>query len=265
MSAKKLLNLVVAFQFVALLVFSGGCSSTAIKNRTQKVAFQIGETEIHAEVTERGKSRLTMVNLHEDEKTSVQAGQIILQKYGGRLIRLVHSGQRRVVFSLNGKQYSFDPNRIFSDPGVRKTLESRGAIPEEAYKTVNQFAVRFIHYFALDKGRGIITLHNNGEGDLSIHTYEPGGEEADVTDQLSINLEADPDDFFYVTSPRFFEEAKKRRFNAVLQHNQLLRDDGSLSIFAGQHAISYINVEAQSGHFREQVRMLDFAVKRMMK
>lgn len=259
------LRLVLALLLAAPLISSLGCLSRPVKPLTesvfQNVAFQIGDTTIHAHMTRIGANNLTMLNLHEDEQTSVQAGRVMLLKYGGRLIQLVHSGQRRVVFSLNEKEYSFDPNRIFSETGVRKTLSGDAPIPEEAYAKVDQFAAEFVRTFALEKRQPLITLHNNGEGGLSIHSYQPGAEYEADTDKLFINPEADPDDFFYVTHRRFFNELKKLRFNVILQNNRILRDDGSLSVFAGRHKIPYLNAEAQMDHLDEQIRMLDEAVK----
>ena len=74
----------------------------------QRVAFQIGDTKIHAQVRQFGTNRLTLVNLHDDAQASVDAAVVVLEKQGGRLIELTHSGNRRVAFTLTGKEYSFD-------------------------------------------------------------------------------------------------------------------------------------------------------------
>ena len=63
--------------------------------RLEKVVFKIADTELRVDVTQVGTNSLTMVNLHEDERTSVQAARVIQEKYGGRLIQLVHAGVRR--------------------------------------------------------------------------------------------------------------------------------------------------------------------------
>jgi hypothetical protein len=231
----------------------------------QKISFQIGETKIHAQMRQFGTNPLTMVNVHDDEQASVDAAVVVLEKRGGRLVELTHSGKRRVVFALNGKEYSFDPNRIFSKAGVRLTLrredERNGAVPEEAHVAVDRFAAQFIRYFRLDKQKAFITLHNNGEGGLSIHTYEPGGDWAADTDELHVSSTVDPDDFYFVTNKRIYEELKQRDANVILQDNSIKRDDGSLSVFAGRHGIRYINVEAQPEHRDEQIRMIEIAVK----
>ena len=260
----------VAVLFVLALV---GCSSLKeapsrkpqIDLTLQKVAFQIGETKIHAQMRQFGKGDLTMVNLHDDENSCVEAGAKVLEKVGGRLIELTHSGERRVVFSLDGTRYSFDPNRIFSKAGVRKTVRNEinraATVPEKAFLAVDEFAAQFIRYFQLDKASEFITLHNNGDGGLSIHTYEPGGEWALDTDELNVSQTVDPDEFFFVTNKRIYDELKARDANVILQDNSIKRDDGSLSVFAGRHGIRYINVEAQPEHFDEQVRMIEIAAQ----
>ncbi len=249
------------FAFAGFVLADGKSKAPTVDFSLQRVAFQIGDTIVHAQVRQFGKGDLTMVNLHDDEQASVEAGVKVLEKIGGQLIELTHSGKRRVVFSIDGKEFSFDPNRIFSAAGVRKTVTGEGKVPEEAYAAVDRFAKQFIDYFGLGKKHSFITLHNNGDGGLSIHTYEAGGEWALDTDELNISGSADPDEFFFVTEKKIYDELKQQDFNVVLQDNSIKRDDGSLSVFAGRHGIRYINVEAEPEHSVEQVRMLEAAVK----
>lgn len=238
-----------------------------VKFTLQKVAFTIGETTIDAQVRQFGQSQLTMVNLHDDEQTSVDAAVAVLGKQGGRLVELAHTGKRRVVFSLDGNRYSFDPNRIFSEAGVRLTVrmenENHGAVPEGAHVVVSRFADQFVRHFRLDKQRALIALHNNGEGGLSIHSYAPGAEYEADTDELFVSSKIDPDDFYFVTDKRFFDELKQKNSNVILQDNSIRRDDGSLSVFAGRRGIPYINVEAQPEHLEEQTKMIEIAVELM--
>src|SRR6266498_5800182 len=108
--------------------------------RTMKVPFKIGNAIVTAEVFQRGRPVPTMINVHDDEKTSVAAGKIIIEQSGGRLIELSHGGQRLVTFSLGGQHCSFDPNRIFSDAGIRATLEKQSTWSEAAHCAVKRFA-----------------------------------------------------------------------------------------------------------------------------
>ena len=230
----------------------------------QRVAFKLGDSVVNAQVRQFGNGKQTLVNLHDDEQTSVDAAVQVLEKRGGRLIELTHSGKRRVVFTLNGKDYSFDPNRIFTPVGVRKTVQGENPIPEEAYRAVEQFGSQFIRYFKLNKQPALIALHNNGDADdFSIHSYEPGREYGPDTAELHIDAKADPDDFYFVTDKRLFDYFRNNHFNVMLQDNSIPRDDGSLSVFAGRHRIPYANVEAQPDHLQDQIRMIEAAMGAM--
>ena len=59
-----------------------------------------------------------------------------------------------------------------------------------------------------------------------------------------------------VTHPVLFDFLKKRKVNVVLQDNKTVRDDGSLSYYAGKHDILYANVETMRGEAKEQARIL---------
>ena len=68
-------------------------------------------------------SDVSFINLHDDENTSVEAANDFLSKYGGALLQLKHTGKRNFNFILNGQSFSFDPNRIFTEKGIKATLQ----------------------------------------------------------------------------------------------------------------------------------------------
>jgi hypothetical protein len=263
-SAPSLARAFVFMLLLGTLLFGAGCRrrpESKGEPAWKKVPFQIGETTIRAHVTKSGRNGLTMIALHEDEQTSVGAGRKVLERYGGRLIELVHSGDRRVAFSRDGQAYSFDPNRIFSESGVAATVRGNGVVGAEIHREVNRFAQEFVDYFRLRKERCLIALHNNGEGGLAITTYGPGGSGANDAEKVFSSPAIDPDNFFYVTDDRFFRFLADRGLNVVLQNNRTVQDDGSMSVFAGRYGIPYINVETQEGQLREQIEMLDAAIE----
>jgi len=224
-----------------------------------KVPFKIGNAIVTVEVFQRGKPVPTMINVHDDENTSVAAGKIIIEQSGGRLIELSHGGQRLVTFSLEGRRHSFDPNRIFSDAGIRATLEKQDAWSEAAHRAVKRFATQYLEHFALDREPAIIALHNNTEGALSVASYRPGGEHAATAKAVHIATARSPDDFFYVTDERFFDYLTHRDFNVALQNNTNVPDDGSLSVYFGRKGIPYVNIEAEMGHLNAQIEMVRVA------
>jgi hypothetical protein len=228
-----------------------------------KVPFKIGNAVVTAEIFQHGKPWPTMINVHDDENTSVAAGKIIIEQSGGRLIELSHGGKRLVSFNLNGEHFSFDPNRIFSDAGIRDTLEKQGTYSEAAHRTVKRFAKRFLEHFALDREPVVIALHNTVDGTYSIESYRPGAEHAAAAADLHISPNRSRFDFFYVTDQRIFDYLKHRDFNVILQDNAAVPDDGSLSVYFARKRIPYVNIEAELSHLNAQIEMVR-AVRKML-
>jgi hypothetical protein len=253
--AMKLANCVV---IGLTLVLASGCCAPQPRPPVN-VQFSIGNQVVTAEVFQRGAARPVMLNVHDDEDTSVAAGKIVIEQTGGRLIQFSHSGRGNIRFTLNGERYAFDPNRIFSDAGIRDTLKRQSSYSDAAHRAVKRFATQYFERFALDREPAIIALHNNSDKTLSIHSYETGGEHAAATKAVHIAPNRDPDDFFYVTDERFFDYLKARDFNVMLQDNANAPDDGSLSVYFGQKGIPYVNIEAEEGHLNAQIEMVRVA------
>src|SRR5688572_12683647 len=92
-----------------------------------------GETiNFHSSIYYPYSSAVSFINLHDDENTSVEAATDFLSRYGGSLLQLQHTGKRNFNFKLDGRSFSFDPNRIFTDKGIRSTLEKQGLYREAA-------------------------------------------------------------------------------------------------------------------------------------
>jgi len=251
-----------------LLAFMCGCTTRrhgqpltypARETPTMKVPFKIGNALVTAEVFQRGKPVPTMLNVHDDENTSVAAGKVVIEQTGGRLIELSHGGKRLVTFSLNGQRYSFDPNRIFSDDGIRNTLEKQSTCSEAGHRAVKRFATQYLEHFALHREPVIIALHNNTEGALSVESYRPGADYAKAAVAVHVAPSRSRDDFFYVTDQRFFDYLKQRDFNVVLQDNVNVPDDGSLSVYFARKGIPYVNIEAEISHLNAQIEMVRVA------
>jgi len=221
-----------------------------------KIPFKIGNTVVTAEVFQRGEATPTMLNVHDDENTSVAAGQVIIEQSGGRLIALSHSGKRHVRFQFDGSRYAFDPNRIFSDAGIRATLEAQSHYSEGAHQVVKRFAAQYLEHFALDREPVILALHNTVDGTYSVRSYLPGAEQAAAAAEVHVSGRRSQFDFFYGTDPRFFEALKQGSFNVILQDNIAAPDDGSLSVHFARKGIPYLNIEAEMGHLNAQIDMV---------
>lgn len=226
--------------------------------RTTEQVFELGSTKVRIVTHERGTG-YTFFSMHNDEEESIQAGIAMVQKYGGRLVELKHPGSRNISFKLDGKRFTFDPNRIFTEAGIGKILgKSRGDYPILAHMMLRNFAdalLRELHVQRL-KGNTLVALHNNSDGGgYSFDQYVSGSYARDAAD-FHENRGMDPDDLFFVTRRATFERLKAKDVNVVLQSRRPT-DDGSLSVFAARIGLDYINVEAEDGATKRQTRMLE--------
>ena len=197
------------------------------------------------------------VHVHEDENTSVQAATECIDSLGkGCFVTLKHGMGRNISFSIDNFKFTFDPNRIYSENGRKATLNRFGNLSDSSLFAVAHLANVFTSTY-IDSSRLVVALHNNtNDGGLTIQAYQKGGAfEADAA-QVFINPAQDPDDFYYTTSERAFTYFKNLGFNVLLQNNETATDDGSLSVYAGEKGIDYINIEAQHGKKDQQKKML---------
>jgi len=213
--------------------------------------YMVGETPVKIVTTRFGTGGHTLVALHENESTSVSAAKAVLRTKGGVLVELKHGGGRNLRFRHKGKTYTVDPNRIFTDAGIRKALA--GNYSEDGHQAVKGLANAILSRLSRSV---IVSLHNNTNGAYSIQSYSPGGQYARDATALHIVNANDPDNFFFVTSIRLFNALKGRGFSVALQ-SSAGTDDGSLSVYCLRQGIPYVNVEAQNGHVSEQKRMID--------
>jgi hypothetical protein len=196
-----------------------------------------------------------MVNMHDDERTSIDAAHYVLSKQGGTLIRIDNRNQRFIGFRLKDVFYQFDANRMFSEEGIRKSLEEKGAVSEKAVEEVREFAKKFLKLIP-DDLYCLVALHNNTDGNYSIDFYKPGGKYAGDASAYKTQKKQDPDDFFFTTDSFFYTSLAKAGYNSVLQDNVNATEDGSLSVYYGRKNKRYINCETQHGKFTQNVRML---------
>ena len=230
--------------------------------KESRYAYSWGNTKTEVVVTQFGDRKdIVMINLHDNETTSVEAAKSILQQTGGTLIRIDNSNKRLVSFVKNGRTYIFDPNRMFTKTGIKATLlQHSNQSSEAAIKMVYSFG-KFVRDKISEKNNTLIALHNNDEGRLSIDSYLPGGPyEKDVLTAYKATQQ-DPDNFFLTTSNDLYDKLKTENYNSVMQENKKAKDDGSLSIYYGRKNKSYVNVEAEIGKLKEQTTMIQTAVQ----
>lgn len=192
--------------------------------------------------------------LHDDENTGVEAMNTILKSQKSSFIELRASGTRLIPFRLNGRSYKFDPNRIFTPAGIRKTLANNGGTSPAAEKAVAELANRITGM--LEKFDTVIAVHNNRRG-YSLQDYLPGGTYAADAADVHWVKGTSPNDFYFVVERDDFEALKAKGINVVLQSAATVTDDGSLSVYCQQKGIRYLNCEAFDGHLSQQIFMLE--------
>lgn len=197
-----------------------------------------------------------MLNVHEDETTSVAAGKASIEQHGGRFIELVHSGGRLITFGLGGKNYTFDPNRIFSDNGIIETLKKHSAYSDGAHNEIKKFADAYLEQFQLDREPVIIALHNTLDGIFSVESFLSSGHLGGDAAAVHGSPRRNKFDFFFVTEKAFFDFLRARDFNVVLQDNANATDDGSLSVYFARKGIPYVNIEAEMSRLEAQIEMI---------
>ena len=208
---------------------------------------RLGDSSIVIKQQHHGKGK-AFIHLHQNETTALRAAKEVIRREGGSVLTLVHSGERNVVFCLQHKQYEFDPNRIFTDVGIKKSLLRFGRYTPAAHAVVKKLALKI--KTLLPKGK-IIAVHNNES--YSLRDYLPGHDLAHDVKALNVSTRVHSRNFYLVTKKYDYLRLKKLKFNSIWQALNP-RDDGSLSVYlAGRN---YINVEAGYDQLAVQIKML---------
>jgi len=221
----------------------------------------LGEKKIIIKIIRFGTNeRTVLINLHHNENTSLEAARGVLERTGGLLINIENDNERFISFLQNGRIFRFDPNRIFTDAGIKQDLEKQNDHSTAgAAKTIRKFA-RLIRSKIPSSANTIISLHNNDDGNLSVASYLPGNEYGREASLVHQGAGHDPDNFFFTTDAGLYRSLSRKGYNVVLQHNGRVTDDGSLSVYYGRKKKSYVNVEAETGKLEEQEGMLDVLI-----
>ena len=208
---------------------------------------QLGDETVLIQETKQGAGK-TFIHLHQNERTALKAALTVVHAQGGSVLTLTHHGARNIVFHLDKVRYEFDPNRIFSELGIKKTLTQFGSYSPHAHARVRQLANKI--KALLPKGK-LIAVHNNQS--YSLHDYYPGKPLARDALALHVNRALFYRNFYLVTQKNDYLRLKKLKYNSILQAVEP-QDDGSLSVYlAGR---SYVNVEAGHNQLSKQISML---------
>jgi hypothetical protein len=212
---------------------------------------KLGDTQVKIKVLRHVKKGKTFIHLHQNEVTALEAAKFYVAREGGAVITLKHSGQRNIVFYLKGMRYEFDPNRIFTDRGIIRTLKQFGSYSRPAHLEVKKFASKILMLLPADK---IIAVHNNKT--FSMKDYLPKHSLAHDAKAIHYLPKTSSRNFYMVTQRKDYNRLKKLHFNVVLQADHA-QDDGSLSYYLSKK--KYINIECGYGELSAQMKMLGYA------
>lgn len=218
--------------------------------RSATYPVMLGNTKVIIRVYRNGPGK-SFVHVHENETTALKAAKTVVHRHGGTLLTLEHGGDRYVTFVLRRQRYSFDPNRIFTDDGIYKTLSACSHYSPAAAIEVKRFAERIL---SLLPKTNIIGVHNNNE--YSFLDYLPKQPLFNDAHALNYNSLQFYRNFFFVTQGDTFLRLQRREWNVVLQ-SAFAPNDGSMSIYFANH--NYINVEAGYDQLEQQIKMLEHA------
>lgn len=197
---------------------------------------------------------MAFLNLHENENTSVVAVRSYLYYNGGRLVKFAKGNTRYVTFTIDKTSFTVDPNRIFTPEGIEATLKSNGKYSEQAAAETQKLADNILDIYDFNNQATVLALHNNA-GSYGAASYLPGGPYENDAEKVNIVEGSNPSDFYYVVDPSIYDAIVQNGYNVVLQNNETVTNDGSLSYYAGLQSKAYVNFEAQSesGSYGKQV------------
>lgn len=242
---------------VLFFLFSNASLTPDEPARTEFISHHLSAKKMLIKKSHYGTQGLDFLILHDNENTGLIAAEIFCKLNGGSITELLNDNERFISLKIKKSSFSFDPNGIFEDEGIIKSLKkySSSKITPLVISQTRDFAKKILDVYREDNKNYIITLHNNTDGNFDISYYRESGSLAHVVDSINVNPEMDPDDLVLVTDTRFYSFFKSRNVNVVYQ-SPSTAIDGSLSVYAQRNNIPYINIEIQHGHESEHLRLI---------
>ncbi|MCX8175409.1 MAG: hypothetical protein N3E51_04345 [Candidatus Micrarchaeota archaeon] len=207
----------------------------------QEVSLFLGNTEVVIRIYRKaGTEGVLFIHPHGDESGALEAGLRFVEEHGGTLVTISRVGsqehkKRKISFEICGKAIEVDPNRIFSEQGIRSQLAPYGDdVADSAFSEVKKFSeslILEISRFALPST--VIALHNDRLGYSQV---------LGSSGEARISPGEPNTDFFFVTRREDFERLASLGYNAFLQSGSP-KDDGSASVLFQKLGVRYINVE----------------------
>jgi hypothetical protein len=254
--SRFLKSLAVAFCMIAGMTASSGQTNLPDSIPPLVYTFPLQDTSVDFHWHQAHKTRLMFLVIHDDENTSTDVGYTQMVRFGASLLEMKNDGKYLFNLISDSVSYLFNPNRIFCLNGIESTLLQYGPCKDEVVAGIHLFAHQVAGAF-FQLPDFIVALHNNRNNGFSVNSYLKDSTLVKIADSVFVNPAKDPDNFFYVNDPLHFSIIRQKGYNVVLQSDNLLVDDGSLSYWCQRMQIPYINIEAEHGHHEEQTCMLE--------
>jgi hypothetical protein len=221
---------------------------------TDRTFFRLGDNVITiTKITNPKERSFVVVSLHNDESTAFNSAQEFINENGGQMIFLENDAEHNVKFEFLSRQYSIDPNKIFTQKGRINGLKS-GPYKNQLAIEVQRFADYLLETIPYNKH--VIGVHNYNEEKRSIKSFK-GRKMARKLRMIHRNESRDENDFMITTDEGIYNFLVEKGFNVVLQDNAVIRDDGSLSIVVNRNRRHYVEIVVETGHEQEQKEMLE--------
>ena len=217
------------------------------QKQQEKNSIKLGEGTITVDVFRyKGEGKNVILHLHQNESASLKAAKDVSSELGGSVITISQAkADRYKEFKFGNFTVTFDPNRIFTDIGVEKTLvfSQRGKIVEPDGET-RRMAINEIQKFraellsivdaevSLSGAKKLVVVHNNIAGNR----------------------------YFHVTRKEDVKPLSAKGYSVSVE--DLKNNDGSLSVYFAlvRKSFSYTNVEAGYKDAAVQKQMLKAAL-----
>ena len=228
------------------------------------ISLPLSGTEIHLLRFGNSHDSVLLYNMHDNVNTSALAGRIIAKKKGGEYYELIHNGKRNISFLFGKDSIHIDPNRIYTDTGIWQQLQKNKITDTMAHRLIAAWRDSLLSILKINDRSLVIALHNNTNQNYGFKSYMPGEEYEKEAHALYKGCVRDKDDFYFVTDHAIMHKLSEGNYHVILQANETMTDDGSLSVYCGRLGIPYVNVEAQHHHTIRQIRMLIYAFQQLV-
>lgn len=283
------------FLSVGILLFCAFANFGETSKRSHSLA--LGDRKITVNVYEKKGAPITFFAPHYNEEIGRKLAKEAVAQKGGRFVEIESYDEagkplRQLNFRFGGKNYSIDPNRIYTANGRRCNISAEIETP------VKTFADELLRIILAPNGKNLregerflVAVHNNRDVDaqqnqqqknsdltahafvrnINLQTAANGVFAAGAAGVFLANAEFDADNFILLSSPKYLSFFADNNFNVVvqkpptqLQTQDCAINDGSFSVFAGQNDISYINLEADAANGAARQKQMFEAVYKLL-